>query len=515
MFRDSKLSRILYMSILLAVSFPLLNILLIYPKFNTVLISNMENIAVRLAVHIQGNLGEGWDDFVRGEGHEFTAEFPTLLKDFELLKMKIFSASGMTVYSSDTADIGKLNTKPYFHGAVAQGNIFSKVVKKRAKSLEGQVFDADVVEIYVPVMQDNQFAGAFELYYDISVPLGSLNRTFWYSSILPFIVTTILVLFTMVVLKSLDRNFLEKQKVESDLKKSLRSTQHLADKLKIKNQELDQQHEQLKLAQSQMLQREKMASIGQLSAGVAHEINNPMGFITSNLGTLRKYLQKMIAYLGYQDELLASNLSEGGQQNLAAERKKYKIDLLLEDIPDLLEESLDGADRVKTIVQNLKSFSHVDEAELKPSNLNDCLDSTLNIIWNELKYKVTLHKDYGDLPDIECYPQQLNQVFLNLLVNSAHAIEKEGTVKIKTWSDSDWAYVEIADNGCGIPAEIQPRIFEPFFTTKDVGKGTGLGMSISYDIVIGHGGDILLKSAPGEGTTFTIKLPIARKEVAV
>ncbi len=515
MFRDSKLSRIFFMSILLAVSLPLLNILWIYPKFNEVVVSNMENVAVRLAVHIQGNLGDGWDDFIRGEGRDLTAEFPTLLKDFDFLKMKIFSASGMTVYSSDSADIGTLNTKPYFNGTVAQGNIFSKVVKKRTQSLEGQLYDADVVEIYVPVIRNKQFAGAFELYYDISVPLDSLDRTFWYSSILPFMVTSILVLFMVVVLKGLDRSLLEKQKIESDLKESLSSAQQLADKLKTKNLELDQKHEQLKLAQAQMLQREKMASIGQLSAGVAHEINNPMGFITSNLGTLRKYLQKMIIYLNYQEENLANKLSVGDQELLAVERKKVKLDLLLEDIPDLLEESLDGADRVKTIVQNLKSFSHVGEAELKPSNLNDCLDTTLNMIWNELKYKVTLHKDYGDLPNIECYPQQLNQVFMNLLVNSSHAIEKEGTVKIKTWSDSEWAYVEIADDGCGIPAEIQSRIFEPFFTTKDVGTGTGLGMSISYEIITGHGGDIHLQSAPGEGTTFTIKLPIVRKEVAV
>ena len=223
MFSDNKLTRIFILSVLVAVSLPLLNILLIYPKFNAVLISNMEDVAVRLATHVQGSLGESWEALVRGEADGLTEEFPVLIKDFGLLKMKIFSADGNTVYSTEVKDVGVLNTKTYFHNQVASGNIFSKVVKKRSSSLEGQRFEVDVVEIYVPVMRNDSFAGAFELYYDITAPVGALNRTIWYSSILPFTVSTALVLLMLALLKSLDRNIAEKQKIESELSESLNS----------------------------------------------------------------------------------------------------------------------------------------------------------------------------------------------------------------------------------------------------------------------------------------------------
>jgi two-component system NtrC family sensor kinase len=250
-----------------------------------------------------------------------------------------------------------------------------------------------------------------------------------------------------------------------------------------------------------------MASIGQLAAGVAHEINNPMGFISSNLGTLGKYVERLQTFMESQGAALSS-LSTETADRLAIERKKLKIDYLLDDIPKLLAESADGAGRVRTIVQNLKSFSRVDEAELKESDLNDCLDSTITIAWNELKYKCTVVKEFGEIPPVKCYPQQLNQVFLNLLVNGAHAIEKQGTITVRTWHEGEEVCIAVSDTGCGIPEEVRNRIFEPFFTTKEVGKGTGLGLSISYDIVKKHGGSIELQSVVGEGTTFTVHLPL-------
>jgi len=275
-----------------------------------------------------------------------------------------------------------------------------------------------------------------------------------------------------------------------------------------RTRDLQQANDELKQTQSQMLHQEKMASIGQLAAGVAHEINNPMGFIASNLNSLGKYLEKFNNYIDFQDQLLISHLDDEDRELMEAERKKIKVDYLLEDSRDLIDESLDGAKRVQEIVRNLKSFSRVDQADEQLTDLNECLDNTIAIAWNELKYKVVLEKEYGELPTLSCHPQQLNQVFMNLLVNGAQAIAEKGIIKIKTWHDGKMIYVAISDTGCGIPQEHLSRIFEPFFTTKEVGKGTGLGMSISYDIIHAHGGRIDVQSRVGEGSRFTLCLPV-------
>ncbi|MBI5639684.1 MAG: GHKL domain-containing protein, partial [Nitrospirae bacterium] len=193
---------------------------------------------------------------------------------------------------------------------------------------------------------------------------------------------------------------------------------------------------------------------------------------------------------------------------IAKQRKALKIDFITEDLGNLIRESLDGAERIKKIVQDLKSFSRVDEAEQKMADINAGLESTINIVWNELKYKATVKKEYGDIPLTKCNPGQLNQVFMNLLVNAAHAIESQGDIGIRTWSEEDSIFVSISDTGCGIPAEKINRIFEPFYTTKEVGKGTGLGLSIAYDIVKKHSGEIKVQSEVGKGTTFTINIPV-------
>lgn len=276
------------------------------------------------------------------------------------------------------------------------------------------------------------------------------------------------------------------------------------------NSRLKKAISELKQTQSQIVQQEKMASIGQLAAGVAHEINNPMGFITSNLSSLAKYMGKITEFVSIQDRLLADLTRGKDIPELQDQRKKMKIDFLLADIPALIEESLDGAKRVKIIVQNLKSFSRLDSNELSEININDCIDITLNIVNNELKYKATVTKDYADLPLIRGSAQQLNQVFMNILINAGQAIEKSGEIRIRTWHEKDAVLVSIADTGCGIAQKDLQRIFEPFFTTKEAGKGTGLGMSITYDIIKKHHGNISVESEVGKGTTFTIRLPQAK-----
>lgn len=274
-------------------------------------------------------------------------------------------------------------------------------------------------------------------------------------------------------------------------------------------QELEKAYSELKEAQLQIFQQEKMASIGQLAAGVAHEINNPMGFISSNLSTLNKYIDRLSEFIAAGDQSLTACAGSAEAEKLNAVRKRLKIDYVMEDSRQLIAESQDGAGRVRRIVQDLKSFSRVDQAESALINLNEALDTTINIAWNEIKYVATLNREFGDIPMVKCFPQQLNQVFLNLLVNAAHAIgENQGTITVKTWSEDEHVFVSVDDSGCGIPDDIRQRIFEPFFTTKEVGKGTGLGLSISYDIIRKHGGEITVESEVGRGTSFIVKLPV-------
>ena len=275
------------------------------------------------------------------------------------------------------------------------------------------------------------------------------------------------------------------------------------------HQELEEAYNHLKLVQMQAVQQEKMASVGQLAAGVAHEINNPMGFISSNLSSLTKYINKLKAFEATLVELTGNSGNAALVDEIAKVKKSMKIDFILGDMEGLLAESLDGAERVRHIVQDLKNFSHVDEAELKPININDNLDSTLNMVRNEIKYVAEVVKQYGDIPPVTCRPQQLNQVFMNLLVNAAHAIETHGTITVRTWQECETVCIAISDTGKGIAPEHLNRIFEPFFTTKEVGKGTGLGLSICYDIIHKHAGEILVESTVGVGTTFTVKMPVA------
>jgi len=284
---------------------------------------------------------------------------------------------------------------------------------------------------------------------------------------------------------------------------------HMMQIIEKKNTELQGAYDELKATQSQFVQHEKMASIGQLAAGVAHEINNPIGFVTSNLGTLQKYAARVAEFLQRQAEIFPQEAGDDRTIRLAEIRRQLKIEPILADLPSLIAESLDGVERVRKIVQNLKSFSRIDQSDHSLADINQCLDDTLNIIWNELKYKCTVKKDYGDLPQTRCYPQQLNQVFMNLLVNAAQSIETKGEIVITTRASETEITIAIADSGSGIPPEALHRIFEPFFTTKEVGKGTGLGLSIVYDIVTKkHGGKIEVTSEPGKGTTFVVTLPV-------
>lgn len=262
----------------------------------------------------------------------------------------------------------------------------------------------------------------------------------------------------------------------------------------------------------QLRQSEKLASIGQLAAGVAHEINNPVGYISSNLNTLGRYADELFRLCDAYVEAEAAITDTAQRDRLRMLKEEVGIDYLRDDVRDIIAESSEGVQRVKRIVQDLKDFSRQEAAEWQMADLHKGLESTLNIVHNEIKYKADVVREYGDLPEVECVPSQLNQVFMNLLINAAHAIEQRGTITVRTGEADDEVWVEVADTGQGIAPENLKHIFDPFFTTKPVGKGTGLGLALTYGIVQKHGGRIEVDSEPGRGTRFRVWLPVTQPQ---
>ncbi len=281
--------------------------------------------------------------------------------------------------------------------------------------------------------------------------------------------------------------------------------------LMVANETLKVTLHELAEAQSQMVQSEKMASVGQLAAGIAHEINNPIGFVTANMSSLGRYVKQLMLVIDeYQDN---SNVIEQSSERAAAINKVNKdadLDFIRADIFNLIDQSKDGLQRVKKIVQDMKDFSHIGESEWQLVDIHSGLDSTLNIVFNELKYKAKISKLYSELPLVECLASELNQVFMNLLVNAAQAINTFGEIVISTGMEKDEVWIAISDTGCGMKPELVSKIFDPFFTTKAVGVGTGLGLSVSYNIVKKHGGRIEVETELGKGTTFRVFIPKQR-----
>ena len=280
------------------------------------------------------------------------------------------------------------------------------------------------------------------------------------------------------------------------------------------NGELAALNRRLSETQGQLMQSAKLASIGQLAAGVAHEINNPIGFVRSNLSSLDDYVKNLFALIAAYEQLEALPAQP---TDVLARIRALKADMDLAyietDMPALITESRQGIDRVTKIVQDLKDFSQVDRKERWAlENLHRGLDSTVNMVWNELKDKCELNKEYGDLPLVECLQSELNQVFMNLLVNAAQAIDGKGSITLRSGLADGQVWLEVSDTGHGIAAEHFERIFDPFFTTRPVGKGTGLGLSVAYSIIKQHHGRIEVESQVGVGTTFRIWLPVRQPE---
>jgi two-component system NtrC family sensor kinase len=269
--------------------------------------------------------------------------------------------------------------------------------------------------------------------------------------------------------------------------------------LENKVSELGSANTQIKNTQTSLVQSAKMASLGQLVAGVAHELNNPISFIYSNMSHLKDYMEKL-------KRVVAA--AEKSSDELNKVKKEVDFNYIVEDLPKLIASCEDGAIRTRDIVVGLRNFSRLDEAQLKKVDIHDGLKNTLKLLNSELKNRVTVHEDYGKLSEIRCYPSQLNQVFMNIITNAAHAVGNKGNIWITTTQRNGKAFIGIKDDGPGIDKKLFDKIFDPFFTTKPVGQGTGLGLSISYGIIKKHDGDISVESEPGKGTQFTIQIPV-------
>ena len=281
------------------------------------------------------------------------------------------------------------------------------------------------------------------------------------------------------------------------------------DRLQAMQRQLDALHELL-------LQGDKMAALGQLAAGVAHEINNPVGYVCSNLETLQEYLERLMAMLHAYESAEATLHAPQTSDLLRSRRAALELDYLRHDLPRLMAESNDGIARVRRIVQDLKEFAHPDHGQERSwADLHKGIDSTLNIVANETKYRADVVREYGALPPVLCRPSQINQVVLNLVINAVHAIAApRGRITLRTGCDGEHAWISVSDTGAGIaPAHLE-RIFEPFFTTKPAGHGTGLGLSLARDIVHQHGGRIDVHSEQGSGSTFRVVLPVGQAQEA-
>lgn len=293
--------------------------------------------------------------------------------------------------------------------------------------------------------------------------------------------------------------------------------EHREQALKDANEALHQLHEKTIHQQQMLVHSEKLASVGQLAAGVAHEINNPTGFVRGNLETQRKYINDLnsilLAYAQLENDLTQLDPQRPSLHAIAELKSKIDLDYILEDLTDLTEESLDGATRIQNIVQDLKSFSRIDNQGNQVVDLNqEVIETSLRLVSSEIKYKCDIKKDLEPLPAIACKPGEISQVIMNLLINACDAIEETGTICIASYASENSVYVDVSDTGAGISDEELLKLFDPFYTTKDIGKGTGLGLSICQAIIQRHGGEIHVRSNIGVGTTFTICLPITTQE---
>ncbi|MEO6681430.1 MAG: ATP-binding protein [Ginsengibacter sp.] len=308
---------------------------------------------------------------------------------------------------------------------------------------------------------------------------------------------------------------IEKQKkiienTKDEINRTLYEVDLQKGKVEEKNKELNKLLNDLKDAQQQLVMAEKMASLGQLTAGVAHEINNPINFVSANIKPLKEDLDDVIDCIKKYESVIKQNNLEDLFSEVLVFKHQQSLDFTMGEITDLLNGIEEGARRTTDIVKGLRNFSRLDQDVIKKADINEGLESTLILLHSVYKDRINIEKDFGNIPQIDCLPGQINQVFMNILSNAIQAIADKGTIFIKTWQDKESIKISIKDTGNGMNDETLQKVFDPFFTTKEVGKGTGLGLSISFGIIEKHEGKIEVNSIQGQGTEFIITLPLTQ-----
>jgi signal transduction histidine kinase len=436
------------------------------------------------------------------------------LEGLSVVKIKIFDLQGRVVFSSDPDQIGQDSSKSNGFRTAKSGKMVSKLDHKETfQALRYEIKDRHLFSSYIPLRaggDENQPVEAvFELYTDVTPLLQNIDHT-----------QRNIVLGSIVILALLyGALYLVMKRADTLIKRQHQSLQQSKALYQNQAETLERTISQLKKTQAQAVQNEKMSSLGQLVAGVAHEINNPIGFIYGNITYAEEYFHNLLKLLRYYQAFYPEPNSE-----IQTWTEEIDLDYLLTDLPKVLNSMKVGSDRVKQIVSSLRNFSRMDEAELKPVDIHEGIESTLVILNHRLKAqpshpKIDVVRTYGALPIVTCFANQLNQVFMNLLSNAIDALECQSVpapqITIQTEATTTHVLIHISDNGSGIPESIKQRLFDPFFTTKPVGKGTGLGLSISYQIISeSHHGQLWCESTPGTGSRFSIEIPIQQNIIA-
>jgi signal transduction histidine kinase len=444
----------------------------------------------------------------------------TEVKGSSITKVKIFDLSGRTVFSTDFSQIGENKSQSSGFLAAYSGKIVSKVEHRDSyEALQGTLQDVHLLSSYIPIRDQGstgEIVGVFEVYTDITSSLFDIDQTQRF-----VVLGSLLILFALY-----SALFLFVQRADTLLRKQYQHIQQSEGLYRQQARELEDTLTELRKAQSQMIQSEKMSALGQLVAGVAHEINNPINFIHGNLTYVQEYAQDLLKIVrAYQ---VCYPKPEAAIQAVTAE---VDLEFIQDDLMKTLTSMQVGSRRIREIVRSLRNFSRLDEADIKPVDIHEGLESTLMILQHRLKSQanrpeIQIIREYGVLPLVECYAGALNQVFMNILTNAIDALEdkmqkqayqamgdRSAQITLRTrLINTQAVQIEIADNGPGMSQAIQNHIFDPFFTTKSVGKGTGMGLSISYQIVTEkHNGKLWCDSKLGDGTRFVIEIPMQLK----
>ena len=446
-----------------------------------------------------------------------------MIHQTSVVKVKIFTPEGRTIFSSQATEIGNDKSQDSGFLAAKTGYVKSELDNRdEFQAFRHTIRDRSLISTYIPIYATNgpgnklkNLDGVFELYSDVTPFVNRLEKTQMRIIGGMLVILAFLYIVLLYIIKRADCLLQRQQQAREQAEQELQASE-----LAARNQaiELETTLKELQETQAKLVQQEKMSSLGQLVAGIAHEINNPVNFISGNISHAQEYIQDLLRII----DLYRQEISQPSEE-LEEAIENAELEFIMEDLPNLLNSMQVGSKRIQEIVTSLRTFSRLDESEAKEADIHKCIDSTLMILQHRLKAQnhhpeIQIIKQYDQISPIDCYPSQLNQVFMNLLSNAIDAVEDASCnhtasnppqITIATeLLDSDRVAIRICDNGIGIGETIHTKIFDPFFTTKPVGKGTGLGLSISYKIIVEkHGGMISCHSQPQKGTEFVIEIP--------